>query len=335
MNAVAPNDLPALITIIEGPWTLQARADAVESEIREAFHKYFNKAMKFRAWSPWDKFDLHEIARLGKHLSPDTATIMLAYLGVEDYVGDYVEDGLKIIGHQRDRRNLQLAWGAEEMKHAETWELVLTASGLYNEAELRDYRKRVHDHKWTMGDEHPGLDTPLGVACYAMVQERATYFNYEQMRRRIINEYALESGTPSDTANRRGEPGAAYAFKVVANDEIAHHGIFLELVRISAKYFPHETFDTLLKVFNGFTMPAIDLIPNASELKEAMERTLLHTPRNQVREVNNPILKAMGFRNKKALEQAVQQAKMLPDGLGPEHVTVSDTGEFVLSMTPS
>ena len=88
-----------------------------------------------------------------------------------------------------------------------------------------------------------------------------------------------------------------------------------------------------MKVFRGFTMPAMELIPDASLLEEAMRRTKLHTPRKQVTEVNNPILDALGFENRRALERGVQEAKKLPPGLGPEHVSLSRSGEFVLSTT--
>lgn len=320
--------------IVPGPWTHEARERAAAAEAHEAFIRYFRKAMKVRNWTPWDDLPLDEMGELGSRLSDDTVTIIQAYLGVEDYVGDYVEDGLNLLHNRRERRNLQLAWGMEELKHAEAWELVLFHSGRKTKQELDEYRDEVLSHKWRMRENHPGLDTPLGVACYAMVQERATYFNYDEMRKRIRQEYGLPEKSTAEERQRGTQIGAAGAFKIVANDEIAHHGIFLELVRIYMKYMPHDTLDTLLKVFNGFTMPALYLIPNASELAEAMQRTLLHTPLKQVRMVNNPILDSLGLKNKRALERAVQEAKMLPAGLGPEHIALSHTGEFVLSMQP-
>ena len=63
------------------------------------------------------------------------------------------------------------------------------------------------------------------------------------------------------------------------------------------QYLPEETLETLLKVFRGFTMPALELIPDSTELEAAMRRSKLHTPRKQVTEVNNPILEALGFDN--------------------------------------
>ncbi len=318
--------------VVGGPWTRAARERAVAHEAHEAFIRYFRKAMKVRNWLPWDDLPLGELGERGHLLSDDTVTIIQAYLGVEDYVGDYVEDGLRLLNKQRERRNLQLAWGMEELKHAESWELVLLHSGRRTAEELQEYRDEVKSHVWTMREDHPGLDTPLGVVCYAMVQERATYFNYDEMRKRIRSEYGLPE-RPTDFERQRGQQiGAAGAFKTVANDEIAHHGIFLDLVRIYLRYLPHDTLDTLLRVFNGFTMPALSLIPDASQLAAAMERTLIHTPLKHGRNVTNPILDSLGLKNKRALERAVQEAKRLPSGLGPEHVAISRTGEFVLSV---
>lgn len=318
-----------------GPWTQEARELAIQRETKSAFQSYFRRAVKTRNWTPWDDLPLGEMRERGHLLSEDTVTLVESFLGVEDYVGDYVEDGLKIVGKERERRNIQIQWGAEELKHAESWELVLLHSGRRTEQELSDYRDKVAEHTWTMRENHPGLDTPLGTCVYAMVQERATYFNYDELRKRIRAEYGLpEKSTPEERA-RGQQIGAAGAFKTVANDEIAHHGIFLQLFDIYKRYLPHQAFDTLLRVLTGFKMPALHLIPNGSDLAEAMYRTKLHTPLKQGRYVSNPILESLGLENKRALERAVQESKLLPAGLGPEHVTVSRSGEFVVSMSPA
>ena len=329
---VAPAiEVPA---IIPGPWTREARERAAGRETREAFIRYFRKAVKTRNWTPWDDLPLDEIREHGHRLSDDTVTIIQAFLGIEDFVGDYVEEGLNLVHGRRDRRNLQLAWGAEELKHAESWHLVLLHSGRRTEQELEDYRDQVVAHTWRMRDDHPGLDTPLGIACYAMVQERATFFNYDELRKRIRGEYGLPDKPTAFERARGKQIGAAAAFQIVATDEIAHHGIFLELVRIHVRYLPHDTLDTLLKVFAGFHMPALYLIPDASALAEALQRTLLFTPLKYARGVGNPVLDALGLQNRRALERAVQESKLLPPGLGPEHVSLGRNGEFVISMLP-
>lgn len=318
--------------VVQGPWTHEGRMLAIQKESRQSFENYFTKAMKVRNWVP-NELPIKEMHQLGHKLSPDTVTMIQAYLGVEEYVGDYVQDGLELFHNNRLRRNLQLAWGMEELKHGWAWELVLLHSEQRTEAQLEEYIEEVLSRKWTMRENHPGLDTPLGVLCYAMVQERATYFNYEEMRKRIRQEYGLPEKASTEERKRGHQIGAAGAFQIVGRDEIAHHGIFLDLTRIHLQYLPDETLETLLKVFRGFTMPALDFIPDASLLEEAMQRTKIHTPRKQVTEVNNPILDALGLDGKRALERGVQEAKKLPPGLGPEFVTLSRSGEFVLSTT--
>ena len=320
--------------LIEGPWTREARELAIAEEVRLAYIDYFRKAVKVRNWFPWDDLPLAEMRERGHLLSEDTITLIESFLGIEDFVGDYVADAINIVGKMRARRNISLVWGMEEAKHAESWELVLLHSGVRTQKQIDEYRDKVNAHTWTMRENHPGLDTPLGVAVYAMVQERATFFNYDELRKRIRADYGLpEQATPEERA-RGKQIGAAGAFKIVSTDEIAHHAMFLRIVDIHKKYLPAETLDMISRVFAGFNMPALYLIPNASEMVAALERTRLYTPLKHGRSVANPILDLLGLDNKRALERAVQQAKLLPKGLGPEHVALSRSGEFVVSMQP-
>lgn len=330
-----PGVAPEHPHIISGPWTREARERAIAEEVRLAYIDYFRKAVKQRNWFPWDDLPLAEMRERGHLLSEDTITLIESFLGIEDFVGDYVADAINIVGKIRARRNISLVWGMEEAKHAESWELVLLHSGVRTQKQIDEYRDKVNAHTWTMGEDHPGLDTPLGVAVYAMIQERATFFNYDELRKRIRVEYGLpEQATPEERA-RGKQIGAAGAFKIVSTDEIAHHAMFLRIVDIYKKYLPHEALDMLFRVFNGFNMPALYLIPNESEMKAALERTRLYTPLKHGRSVANPILDSLGLDNKRALERAAQQAKLLPAGLGPEHVALGRSGEFVVSMQPT
>jgi acyl-[acyl-carrier-protein] desaturase len=320
--------------ILPGPWTRDARIRAIQAEVELAYIDYFRKAVKTRNWFPWDDIPVAEMRERGHLLSDETVTLILSFLGIEDYVGDYVADAINIVGKIRARRNISLIWGMEEAKHAEAWRLVLLHSGVKTEQEVEDYLEEVNSHTWTMGENHPGFDTPLGVAVYAMVQERATFFNYDELRKRIRSEYGLPEKATTEERARGKQIGAAGAFKIVANDEIAHHGMFLRIVDIYKKYLPEETLDMVLRVLTGFNMPALYLIPNESEMKAALERTKLYTPLKHGRFVANPVLDALGLDNKRALERAVQEAKLLPKGLGPEHVALGRSGEFVVSMQP-
>lgn len=319
--------------VIVGPWTNEARDHAIQTEVREAYIQYFRKAVKTRNWLPWDDIPIDEMGERGHLLSEDTIIMIESFLGIEDYVGDYVEDAINIVRGDRERRNIAIIWGMEEAKHAESWELVLLHSGVRTQKQIHEYRNKVGAHRWTMGENHPGFDTPLGTAVYAMVQERATYFNYEELRKRIRIEYGLPEESTPEERKRGKQYGAAAAFNIVARDEIAHHAMFLKLVSINAKYKPAETLEMIHRVFSGFNMPALYLIPNEVELRAALERTKMYTPLKHGRSVANPILDALGFDNKRALERAVQEAKLLPPGLGPEHVAIGRAGDLVLSTT--
>jgi acyl-[acyl-carrier-protein] desaturase len=169
MTATSANGIQMPL-VVQGPWTHQARLDAIDKESRQSFENYFTKAMKVRNWVP-NELPIKEMHQLGHMLSPDTITMIQAYLGVEEYVGDYVQDGLELFHNNRVRRNLQLAWGMEELKHGWAWEMVLLHSEQRTETQLKEYIEEVLSHKWTMRENHPGLDTPLGVLCYAMVQD--------------------------------------------------------------------------------------------------------------------------------------------------------------------
>ena len=331
-RVVAQPESPMMLA---GPWTREARERAISAEVHDAYIDYFRKAVKVRNWFPWDDLPLAEMRARGHLLSDDTVTLIESFLGIEDYVGDYVADAINIVGKMRARRNISLIWGMEEAKHAESWALVLLHSGVRTQKQIDEYLEKVNAHTWTMGENHPGFDTPLGVAVYAMVQERATFFNYDELRKRIRSEYGLPEQATPEERQRGKQIGAAGAFKIVSTDEIAHHAMFLRIVDIYKKYLPEETLDMVFRVLNGFNMPALYLIPNASDLKDALQRTKLYTPLKHGRSVANPVLDLLGFDNKRALERAVQQAKLLPPGLGPEHVAISRSGEFVVSMQPN
>jgi len=315
--------------VVPGPWTQAARRRAADKECLRHFIEYFGKAVKTRRWSPWHDLPFDEMKAYGNRLSPETISLVQGFLGVEEYVGDYVAEGLEGFRNNRTRRNLQLQWGAEEMKHGVAWEMVLLHSGARSEEQLEVYIDRVQEHRWTM-KSHPGGDSPLGATVYAMVQERATFFNYQETKARIREEYGLPK-EPTAVERRRGyEVGAAEVFRIVAVDEIAHHGIFLKIVLTHLKYLPEKALDIMQQVFQGFQMPSLRLIPDAREFIRAVAKTRLHTGERHRLFVHNPILQSLGLEDDEAFNRAVQAAKLLPAGLGPDRVKLGRSGEFVI-----
>ena len=322
----------AHLEIVSSPWTPAAKQYALEQEVLGHYVDYFGRAMKTRNWSPWHDFSFDEMRQFGGRLTKETVTLIEGFLGVEEYVADYVMAGLELFRHNRTRRNMQLQWGAEEARHGVAWELVLLHSGVRTEAEIKTYLDKVQETRWKV-EQHPGLDTPLGSSSYAMVQERATYFNYQEMRARIRDEYGLPP-TPTPEEQARGaEFGASEAFRLVGQDEITHHGLFLKIVQSHLKYFPTLTFEILNKVFLGFEMPALRFIPNARSYLRAILRTKLYSGEIHREKVHNPVLKSLGLEGNDAFEKAVQSARSLPDDLGPDSITLSRTGEWVVSYS--
>jgi len=161
------------------------------------------------------------------------------------------------------------------------------------------------------------------------VQERATYLYYQELRARIRQEYGL-SRLPTLEEQQRGyETGAAEACRLVALDELAHHGLFLKIIQIYIKYFPALTFAVLAQVFQAFEMPALRYLPNSRQFLRAVRRTGLHSSAIHREKVLTPVLKSLGLDGQKAFEKAVQTAQRLPAELGPDRIVLSRTGEWI------
>lgn len=317
------------VQIVKGPWTPAARQIALEREVQGHYIDYFVRASKTRNWSPWHDLPFEEISRLGGQLGTETVNFIEAFMGIEEYVADYTMTGVELFRHDRTRRNMQLQWGAEEARHGTTWELVLRRSRARTEVQLRTYLARIQVSRWKAEDH--GIDTPLSASAYAMVQERATYFNYQQLRVRIREDYGLPS-TPIDRERVRGhEMGASEACRLVGQDEIAHHGLFLKIIQTYIRYFPSRTFEVLSNIFLRFEMPSLRLIPNAQAFLRAALRANLYSHDIHREKVHTPILNSLGLEGEVAFKRAAQTADQLPDGLGPDDVTLSRTGRWVFA----
>ncbi len=315
--------------IINGPWTAAARQQAFDREVAEHCIEYTGRALSLRNWSPWHNLPFAEMRQFGHHLSRESIDLIEGFLGIEEYVGDYVQEGLSAFRHNRQRRNLQLQWGTEEARHGVTWELVLTQSGTRTEEQLQRYLTTVQNEQWNPR-QHAGLGDAIGAAIYAMFQERATYFHYQKMRLRIRTEYGLPLSLTPLELERGYETGASEACRLVALDEITHHGLFLRIVQSAIKYFPSRTFSLLANVIAGFEMPAIRLIPNARAFFRAVRRTDFYNAAIHQQEIQEPVLKALGLDNQLAFERALQTASALPVDHPPHSIALKRTGEWVV-----
>lgn len=269
----------------------EVRQPTFEQEISEHVMRFFQKSMKTRNWSPWHDFPLEEMEPLGDRLSTETVALIEGSLSVEEHVAEYTRVGLELFDRDRTRRNLQLQWGAEEARHGAALELALQHSGVRTETQIRAYLNRAHDVAWNAHD-HAGLEAPLGATVYSMVQEWATYLHYVGVRARIRREYGLPPTATPEESERGYEVGASECFRRIAHDELAHHGLFLKIVRSSLDHFPSRTSETLHRVLQSFEMPALRSIPNLRVYLRAALRAKL-TPSKQ--DVRHQILACLGI----------------------------------------
>ncbi len=286
------------------PWTDDTREVAALDEARGAFIRYFHGSMKERNWLPWDDLPLEEIRERGHLLGDDTVTIIQGLLGLEDAANDIVADALDLVHRRHALRNLYLAWGIEELKHAETWELLLVRAGRRTEGEVEAYRAAVTATRWRMWDDDPALASPLGIVCHGLVREQAIYALYAALQGHIRREYGLPPEPTADERERGLALGAVGAVQLVATDELAHRETFLDLVRIYRRHMPQETLAVLLRALTDFRHPGLLRLPDHVQLTEALERTGLHTPQTWSTDVQDVILHALEFADFRALEAA-------------------------------
>lgn len=322
---IAVPDSPLLV---KGPWTHEARQRALDQDVLGHIVAYFGRALQSRNWSPWHNLPLEEMSVLGHRLSQETIDLIEGFFGVEEYVGDYVQEGLMAFQYNRMRRNLHLQWGAEEARHGIAWELVLLHSHARTETQLQTYVDQVQDTHWSV-QQHPGVESRLGSTAYAMVQERATYFHYQQLRARIRHEYGLPRLPTAEEQQRGYETGAAEACRLIALDELAHHSFFLKIIQSHIRYFPSLTFDVLAKVFRTFEMPALRYLPNVRHFLRAVRRTGFYSRTIHHEKVLTPILKSLGLDGQEAFEKAVTAARRLPAEYDPDSQVLSKTGEWI------
>ena len=53
------------------------------------------------------------------------------------------------------------------------------------------------------------------------------------------------------------EVGISEGLRRISRDEIYHHGVFLEQLKLLRKYFPDHTLVKFAQVLEGFAMPAV------------------------------------------------------------------------------
>ena len=244
----------------------------LESALWRLFRDYFDKAERRRRWSlrddiPW--------GQCNRSLAPVVAYVVESFCAVELYLPDYLARALPRARPSRARAWFYANWGYEESKHSLALGDWLLKSGMRSEEQLADLEGTVFARQWDLPH-----DNTVAMLAYAMTQELATWLNYRNLRRRV--------------AELGGDPALEKLLTLVAVDERAHHGFFLECVQLYLKQDAEGTLEQLRRVMNHFAMPAIYQLADTRQRVARIKELGIFDDDLYYREVYLPILAALG-----------------------------------------
>jgi acyl-[acyl-carrier-protein] desaturase len=264
---------------------------------------YVARSQEKRNWNPDKDFDWRAFR---KDHSPEMIQILKGFFAVEQYVPDYVTDLLRVIRKSHGRSHFHIRWGAEEERHADLWYNSLLFSGQMKPKAIRDYMEELRSSQWTLP-----WTNPMYMTFYTVFQERATQVNY-------LNTAVIARGK-SDKPQfaNDADPVLARAANIIAVDEAAHYNFFLEGARLYLYYYPAQAIEAMVEVIRNFAMPGSQVdIPDYAKFEETVYQGAIYGPREHSRDVVQLALDALGFANRKALENGIKRIRQVPDENG-------------------
>lgn len=272
----------------------------IERSLVGLYRWYVARSQSHRNWNPDRDFDWRAFR---KDHSPEMMHILKGFFAVEQYVPDYVTDLLRVIRKSHGRSHFHIRWGAEEERHADLWYNTLLFSGQMKPDAIRDYMQELRESQWELPWQNP-----MYMTFYTVFQERATQVNY-------LNTAVIARGK-SDKPQfaNDADPILARAAQIIAVDEAAHYNFFVEGARLYLYYYPAESIQAMVDVIRNFAMPGSMVhIPDYSKFEETVYKAAIYGPREHSRDVVQHALEALGFENRKALENGIKRVRQVPD----------------------
>jgi acyl-[acyl-carrier-protein] desaturase len=225
--------------------------DAFLARLYQLFREYFRLAERKRRWSidddiPWNQCN--------PRIKGVVADVVETFCAVELYLPDYLSKLIPQVRANRGRAWFLANWGYEESKHSMVLGDWLLKSGQRSDEQMTDLEARVFEHEYDLPSE-----SALGMLCYAMIQELATWLNYCQLRH-IVREVG------GDTALER-------ILALISIDERAHYDFFRKVVGLYLERDRAATLGHLRDVVYNFQMPAVNLLADGRK-READFRAL-------------------------------------------------------------
>jgi len=292
--------------IITTPWTRTGRSIAIEKAIAAIYERYFAKGPR---WVAKHLPQRSEMPQFGDRVSADSREILLGDYGVESFIEDYAVLAIQGSGDSISTKQTYTQWVYDETRHSKALRYCLVDSGLYSQQEVDQYAHECGQDIWTFERQTGYEATPERGAAYAIAQERQTKRNYQDMQRRLWQEY----GSPLDAAGRPVYPAIAGVCRTLATDEGFHEGVFRQITRAYLAFWPDKALRAMWEVYERYRMPLVKL-PNAEAFLQAVLSTGVDSARCVVRDVLEPTYAAMGFESRAAVRRAAKESWELPEG---------------------
>jgi acyl-[acyl-carrier-protein] desaturase len=217
--------------------------NSTRAQYYRAAMDYLELAERKRNWKlfgdiPWEKIDPSKN-------SAAKATCIETYCAEEMFLPDYTSHGAQLARESLGPVCFQSRWSFEESRHSMVFREYLIRSGLHSEAQFESLEQMVFSRAWT-----PPFDTMRRMACYAAIQEGATYLAYKCQK---------------EKAELEGDEVLQAIFSYVASDEAAHAGFYRKMVKIELGVDREATVSDFAHVLANFKMPGDGLIPRYQE----------------------------------------------------------------------
>jgi acyl-[acyl-carrier-protein] desaturase len=273
-----------------------ARAQAIERGLLGLYRWYSEHSQRRRNWHPDTCIDWRHVRR--DH-SDAIATIIEGFFAVEQYTPDYVAPLIRWIRESYGRSQWHVHWGAEEARHADLWRNAVVALGRRDQPWIEEYTSELRRSEWTLP-----WDSARHMLFYQVIQERATQVSYLNLGLGLTGKLTRVDTPVDDTL--------AAACRLIAVDEAAHYGFFVEVARLFLYYEPEASLDALVDVLRHFTMPARALIPSYDDFGRVLHESGVFGRAIHYRDVVQIVLETLSSPALRELEAGVRRAREIP-----------------------
>lgn len=248
-------------------------ASMLSARVYRLFREFFDLAEKRRRWSLTEDIPWGECTR---STDPVVADLVETFCSVEMYLPDYVSKLIPQVREQRGRSWFLAGWGYEESKHSLALEDWLLRSGSRSDEQMADLAGKLYQQEW-----EPPYDTSLGMVCYTMMQELATWLHYRNLRMHV--------------RTRCPDPALDRILALLMIDERAHYDFFKQVVKLHLEYDRATTLEQIRMVCNQFQMPSYHLLLDSKRRSDRVRELNLFNEEIFYFQVFEPYLAALGL----------------------------------------